>query len=110
MTRSQKFDQLIAELVDYKRRHLGFKLSDVSSELGIREDHVRKINSPTSEKRYTLEQLYLLSTAFKCSIDDFIPSANNLKTLERFMNMSEEEIEICLKKIIEKIRGDEKYE
>ncbi|UTH05727.1 hypothetical protein [Macrococcoides caseolyticum] len=110
MARNLEFDQLIVELVDHKIRHEGLKLFDVAIELGIREDHVRKINSSSSDKRYTIEHLYLLSKVFKCSIEEFIPSVKNLKKLERFMDVSDEEIEINLQKIVEKIRGDEKYE
>src|SRR5699024_8287867 len=84
MARSLDFDKLVAELVDLQLRHRGLKLSDIALILGIREDHVRKINSVSSNKRYTLEHLYLLSNHWNCPLENFIPNIENIVSLERY--------------------------
>ena len=110
MGRSHYFDILVAELVDLHLRSKGLKLTDLALLLGVREDHIRKIHSTSSDKRYTLDQLYIISEHWKCSIDYFIPNLQNIKKLKRFYNANESELINTLDKIKIELIGEENYE
>ncbi|TDL93345.1 hypothetical protein ERX27_10780 [Macrococcus brunensis] len=110
MSRSIEFDKITAELVDIQLRDKGLKLSDISMILGIREDHVRKINSASSDKRYTLEHLYLLSKKWNTPLESFLPSDQNLSKINRYSKIDDEQKKIILDKIESQLRGDYKHE
>ncbi|MGF3115369.1 hypothetical protein ACQV2R_08515 [Facklamia sp. P12937] len=110
MSRSHFFDTLVAELVDLELRNKGLKLADLASILGVREDHIRKINSASSDKRYTLNHLYIISEHWQCSIDNFIPNLQNIKRLQRFNDADEKELVNVIEQIKIELIGDEKNE
>lgn len=100
------FYQIIAELVDRERRIRVDKREYIASLIGCTESYIRKIHSPTTNKHYKLEHLYLLSNYWQIDINALLPSTSNLKKLPAYQNCSDNELENEMKKVLNSIKKE----
>jgi len=93
------FHQITTELVERERRIRSEKREYLASQLNLTESYLRKIHSPSTNKHYSLEHLYLLSLHWNINISHLIPSLSTLKLLPAYQNNSEKELEKIMNKI-----------
>ncbi|PTG97878.1 hypothetical protein [Staphylococcus chromogenes] len=105
--RKKLFHQIIAELVERERRIRSEKREYLASQLNLTESYLRKIHSSSTNKRYSLEQLYLLSLHWNINISCLIPSLTTLKLLPAYQNLSKKELENTMEKIKNSILEEE---
>lgn len=98
--------QLISDLVDYEALKRSEKRKDIAHLLNVEESYIRKIHSMATNKHYNIPQLYLLANYWKISVNDLLPNINNIKKLVAYTNKSNDEIQIVLDEMIEKIKED----
>ncbi|RIO63546.1 hypothetical protein BUZ34_05230 [Staphylococcus haemolyticus] len=105
--RKKLFHEIITELVDRERRIRSEKREYLASQLNLTESYLRKIHSPSTDKHYSLEHLYLLSLHWNISITCLIPSLTTLKLLPAYQNLSKKEQENIMNKIKKSISEEE---
>lgn len=105
--RKKLFHQIITELVERERRIRSEKREYLASQLNLTESYLRKIHSPSTNKRYSLEHLYLLSLHWNINISYLTPSLTTLKLLPAYQNLSKKELENIMEKIKNSILEEE---
>lgn len=105
--RKKLLHQITAELVERERRIRSEKREYLASQLNLTESYIRKIHSPSTNKHYSLEHLYLLSLHWDINISYLIPSLTTLKLLPAYQNLSKNELDNIMKQVKNSILEEE---